>query len=99
MRGVAKPVNPEAVRIAGFSVGAKAEHSGAQQRRNSRLRRTGFGGQVDIEKFARKRETISCVGNSELGVTAVGVVTREFCSVAKIFAIRSGISAIAIGPA
>src|SRR5260370_21622017 len=99
MRGVAEPVNPEAVPIAGFTVGAKAEAAGAQKRRNSRLGRTGFDGQVDIEKFVRERETISRVGNSELSVTTINRVTGKFRAVAKIFAIRSTISTFAIGPA
>ena len=43
-------------------------------------------------------KTVSGVGYSELGVASVDVVTGELCAVAKIFAIRSTISAIPIGP-
>src|SRR5207244_10318469 len=76
-----------------------AEHSGTKQRRNSRLRQAGFGGQVDIEKFVWETKTISRVGYGELGVAAINRVTGEFCAIAKIFAVRPAISALTIGPA
>jgi len=44
-------------------------------------------------------KTIARVSDSELGVAAVDVVTGEFPVIAKIFAIRSTISALAVRPA
>src|ERR1700730_5923772 len=85
---VAKTINSNAMRLTGFTIRAIAEHSGAEQRRN-----------IDIVIFGRQTKTKSCVGNGELGVTAIDVVAGEARVVAKILAVRSTINAFAIRPA
>src|ERR1700730_17640886 len=85
---VAKTINSNAMRLTGFTIRAIAEHSGAKQRRN-----------IDIVIFGRQTKTKSCVGNGELGVTAVDVVAGEAGVVAKILSGRSTINGFAIRPA
>jgi hypothetical protein len=41
----------------------------------------------------------SRVGDNELGVTAVDRVAGKLCAIAKIFAVRPTINAVAVGPA
>src|SRR5256885_15752954 len=88
MRGVAETVNAEPTGIAGFPIGTIAEHAGAKQRRN-----------IDIVVILRQTKTVARVSHSELRVAAVDVVAGEFSIIAEVFAIRSTISTIAIGPA
>ena len=99
MRGVAEPVKAEATRIASLAIGSITEHSCAKQRCDGRLRRTGSGAQVDTEKFVWEMKAVSGVSDGEFSVAAVDVVAGKLGVIAKIFTVRSTISAIAIGPA
>ena len=44
-------------------------------------------------------KAVARIGYRELGVAAIDSVTGKFCAVAEVFAIRSTIRTIAIGPA
>src|SRR5438552_17131335 len=99
MGRIPESVNAEAAGITCFPIRSIAEHSGTKQRRSSRLRQGRFGGQVDIEKFVWEMKAISRVGHGELGIAAVKSITGQSRVIAKIFAVRPAINALAIGPA
>ena len=88
VRGIAETVNAEAMRVASFAIGAVAEHAGAQKRRR-----------LDIVVFVRQMKTKSRVRNGELGVTPINSVAGKLRAVAKVFALRSTISAFPVRPA
>src|SRR5438270_14011411 len=88
MRSVVETVNAEPCRIASLAIRPVAEHSGAEKRRK-----------IDIVVFVRQMETISRVGEGEVGVAAVDVIAGKLCAIAKIFSVRSTIRAFAVGPA
>src|SRR5207245_151133 len=88
MRRISKTVKAEALCAAGFSVRAVAEHSRAKQRRD-----------LGIFVFVRQMKAVSRVDDGEFSVAAVDVVAGKLGVIAKIFTVRSTISAIAIGPA
>src|ERR1700739_1569170 len=87
MRCVSKTVNAEPARLAGFAIRSVADQSSRKQR-----------SYVHIVVLVGQMKTIARVGNSEIGVATVDGVTGELRAVTKIFAIRSAISAFAIGP-
>src|SRR5436190_22897414 len=88
MRGIAKAVNAKPARVTGLSIRSIAKHSRAQKRRN-----------IDVVILLRQSKTKSRISDRELRVAAVDRVTGKFCAIAKIFAIRSTINAVAVGPA
>src|SRR5947207_9164901 len=88
MRGIAKAVNADPVRVTGLSIRTIAKHSRAQKRRN-----------IDVVILLRQSKTKSRIGDRELRVAAVDRVAGKFCAIAKIFAVRSTINAVAVGPA
>src|SRR3982074_2211310 len=81
-------VNAKPARIAGFAIRPIAEKAGAKERR-----------EIDIVILIGKIKGISRIRGDELGVAAVDRVTGKARVIAKILAIRSTITAFAIGPA
>ena len=88
MRGIAKAVNAEPVRVTGLSIRTIAKHSRAKKRRN-----------IDVAILLRQSKTKSSVGDNKVGVPAIDRVASKVRAIAKIFARRSTIDAFAIGPA
>ena len=88
VRGIAESVDAESFRVTSLSIRTIAEHSGTEQ-----------WCYFNIVVVIRQTKTVSRVGNGELGIPAVDVVTGKLGAVAKILVVRSTISAIAIGPA
>ncbi len=88
MRRVAESVNAKTPRIARFAIRSVTDQSRAKQRRN-----------LDVAVTLRQMETVSRIGHSELGVTAVDRVTRKARIIAKILSAGLAIRAIAVGPA
>src|SRR5436189_4459305 len=88
MRGIAKAVNAEPVRVTGLSIRTIAKHSRAKKRRN-----------IDVAILLRQSKTKSRISDRELRVTAIDRVAGKLCAIAKIFAVRSTINAVTVSPA
>src|SRR5207253_1201013 len=84
VRGIAESVDAESFRVTSLSIRTIAEHSGTEQ-----------WCYFNIVVVIRQTKTVSRVGNGELGIPAVDVVTGKLGAVAKILVVRSTISAIA----
>src|SRR5205823_535131 len=86
--GIAKSINSEPARIAGFAVRSITDQAGAKKR-------CAF----DVIIVIRQMKTESRIGDGELGVTAVDGVTSETRVIAQILPARSAVSTFTIGPA
>ena len=88
VRGGAKPVDADRVRLAGHAQAAVADQPGAHQRRR-----------FDIAVAGVDRKAIALIGHAQLGIAAVDRVAGETRAIAKIFAAAAAIVANPAGPA
>src|SRR5439155_23077936 len=88
MRGVAEPINAEALPVARFAIRPITDQSGAKQRRD-----------LNIIVTIRQMKTVSRVGDGELCITTINCVAGEARVIAEIFSTRSAIGAFAVRPA
>src|SRR5438874_12548771 len=88
MRGIPKSINAKPARVASLSIRTIAKHASAEQRRN-----------IDIVVLLGQMKRKSLVRVNELAITAVDGIAGKARTVAKIFAVGSTVSALAVGPA
>ena len=88
VRGGAKAVDPEALRVARHAQGAIADQPGAHQWRR-----------LDIAVTRIDRKAVALVGDGQLGIAAVDLVAGEAGAVAQILLPAAAILAHPAGPA
>jgi hypothetical protein len=88
VRSRAETVNPKPARVAGLAIRPIAEKAGAKERCK-----------IDIAILIGETKAVSSIRGDELSVAAVDRVTGKARAIAKVLAIRSAITAFAVGPA
>src|SRR5438045_7948656 len=85
MRCIAKSIHAKASRIACFAIGSITDQPRTKQRSS-----------IHIVVMLGQMKTESCIGEGELGVTAVDGIAGETRGIAKVVAIGSAIDVVAI---